>query len=206
MSQLSQRINFYQSRFRKPVVQLPLKKMLGLWGVVLVLLIVVSSLDYLRTRNETITLQKMEQSRDGMELSIGKLQARVDAMVLDTNLDQQEKRLRTGLQSKRQFLKDLKDQGDTHQVQFSGYLQSLANMEARNVWLTRIRIQSPGPQVFLGGITNKPKAIPEYLADLKHQQSFEGMGFKVFNLERQEKSKDYLTFSVGTQQDEATAN
>lgn len=206
MSQLSQRINFYKDSFRKPVIKLPLQKMMGVWAAVFVLLVVVSVLDSMHTYNEKNALSQMEQARDKMEASIAKLQQRVDALVLDKNLEQQEKRLRLGLQSKRSFLQDLQQQGDTHQVEFSAYLQALANMESRHVWLTRIRMQSPGPQVFLSGVTNKPKSIPEYLENLKTQQSFEGMGFKVFNLEREEDNQDYLTFHVGTQHDEATAN
>ncbi len=206
MSQLSQRINFYKDSFRKPVIKLPLQKMMGVWAAVFVLLFVVSVLDSMHTYNEKNALSQMEQARDKMEASIAKLQQRVDALVLDKNLEQQEKRLRLGLQSKRSFLQDLQQQGDTHQVEFSAYLQALANMESRHVWLTRIRMQSPGPQVFLSGVTNKPKSIPEYLENLKTQQSFEGMGFKVFNLEREEDNQDYLTFHVGTQHDEATAN
>ena len=206
MPELNQRINFYQDQFRKPVILLPMQQILGLWVVTLVFLIVVSVLDFLHTNNERDILLDMERSRTTMEESIERLQQRVDAMVLDKKLEAEERRLRVGLQSKRHFLTDLQEQGDTHQVEFSGYLQALANMEAKSVWLTRIRIQSPGPQVFLAGVTNRPNSIPEYMENLKHQTSFTGMGFKVFNLERGENDQGLLTFSVGTEHDEAVAD
>lgn len=201
---LNQRINFYQSSFHKAVIRLPLKQMLTIWAVVLVLMAVLSVLDMLRTYNQQNTLKKMQASKIGMEASISKLQAIVDAMVLDQKLVDQEQYLRLGLQNKNQFLRDIRDQGDNHQVQFSHYLQALAELNAPNVWLTRIKLQSPGPNLTLSGITRKANSLPQYLDQLKTQTSFVGLGFRVFDLEREKGDSRYLTFSVGTQHDETT--
>lgn len=197
-----QRINFYQSSFRKPVVVLPLRQMLLGLLAVLAIMLILSALDYSRTVQGRATLANMEASRSKMESSIEKLQKQVDSIILDERLQKEEQHLRTGLQSKRQFLISLKQQGDTHQIQFSGYLQALANMDNSSIWLTRIVMQSPGPQLSLFGITDKPKSIPEYVADLKQENSFQGFAFKVFNLERLNDNQRFLTFSVSTQHDE----
>ncbi|MBA54113.1 MAG: hypothetical protein CMK89_06610 [Pseudomonadales bacterium] len=206
MSELNQRINFYQDTFRKPVIALPLKQMLTILAVVAVLLASVTVLEWTRTVHARETLADMEASRVRMEASIDRLQKEVDAIVLDTRLQQREKDLQTALQGKRQFLVKLQQQGDTHHVHFSGYLQALSNMDTPSVWLTRIVMQSPGPELSLFGITDKPNAIPAYIADLKQEEHFKGFGFRVFNLERMEDQNRFLTFSLSTQYDERSAN
>ena len=206
MSELNQRINFYQDTFRKPVIALPLKQMLTILAVVAVLLASVTVLEWTRTVHARETLADMEASRVRMEASIDRLQKEVDAIVLDTRLQQREKDLQTALQGKRQFLVKLQQQGDTHHVHFSGYLQALSNMDTPSVWLTRIVMQSPGPELSLFGITDKPNAIPAYIADLKQEEHFKGFGFRVFNLERMEDQNRFLTFILSTQYDERSAN
>lgn len=206
MSELKQRINFYQESFRKPVIVLPLKQVVLGVAAVLGLLLVLTASDWSRTLQARDTLANMEASRLKMEAAVEKLQKQVDSIVLDKRLEQEEKLLLGGLQSKRQFLYQLQHQGDTHEVNFSGYLQALANMDNASIWLTRIVMQSPGPDLSLYGVTDKPKSIPGYVADLKQEPRFHGFGFKVFNLERMEDSNRLLTFSVSTQHDEQPAN
>lgn len=206
MSELNQRINFYQDSFRKPVIVLPLKTVILGVAVVFGVLLIITALEWSRTLQARQTLASMDHSRQKMEASIDKLQQQVNSIVLDKRLEQEEKRMQAGLQSKRQFLYQLQHQGDTHGVQFSGYMQALANMDNPSIWLTRIIMQSPGPELSLFGVTDKPKAIPGYISDLKQESHFQGFGFKVFNLERMENQSRFLTFSVSTQHDEQPAN
>lgn len=204
MATLSQRINFFQEQFHKPVIRLPLSQLLATLLVVTVIMAVVTTLDVLRTKQLSQSLNKMQASRTEMEASITKLQQVVDAIVLDEKRVSQEQNLRTGLQTKNLFLQSIKSQGNTHQVHFSKYLQALADLDVPNVWLTQIKVQSPGPNLRLSGVTQKARSIPQYLKSLNTQSSFDGMGFKVFDLERHEESARYLNFTVATQHDEAT--
>lgn len=206
MSELKQRINFYEDSFRKPVIVFPLKQLILGVAVVVGALLALTALDWSRTLQARDTLAQMESSRDKLEASIERLQKQVDSIVLNPRLELEEKQLQAGLQSKRKFLHQLQSQGDTHGVLFSGYLQALANMDNASIWLTKIIMQAPGPDLSLYGITDEPKAIPGYVADLKNEPSFQGFGFRVFNLERMEENNRFLTFSVSTQHDEQPAN
>ncbi len=206
MSVLEQRINFYQDSFRKPVITLPLKQVLLALAGVLALLLVITAVEWSRTIGARDTLANMEESKARLERSISKLEEQVNSIVLDERLVNEEKRLQDGLQSKRRFLYQLRQQGDTHQVHFSGYLQALANMDTSSIWLTRIVLRSPGPELSLHGITDQPRSIPNYVADLKQESDFQGFGFRVFNLERMEDDERFLTFTVSTEHDEQAAN
>ncbi|RLU01876.1 PilN domain-containing protein [Ketobacter sp.] len=206
MSAVIQRVNFYQDSFRKPVIVLPLKQMLMVVAAVVVAVIMLTVLEWSRTVHARNTLADMEASRTRMEASIERLQKEVDAIVLDTRLQQREKQLQQSLQGKRKFLGQLQQEGDTHHVHFSGYLQALSNMDTPSVWLTRIVMRSPGPELSLHGVTDKPKAIPDYISDLKQEEHFQGFGFRVFSLERMEEQNRFLTFSVSTQYDQQSAN
>ncbi len=200
---VSQRINFYQESFRKPVVALPLKTLVLGWVAVLALLTLYSVFDLVRTSQARTTLKKMEISATQLESSVARLQQQVDAISLDSQLVQQEKQLRKSLQSKRQFVQQLKQQGETSELHFSGYLQALSTLDAGPVWLTRIHIDAPGPEISLYGLTEKPKAIPRYVSLLKSNDNFIGMRFKVFNLERDKTNANYLTFNLSTRFDDA---
>ncbi|MGC1511237.1 DUF342 domain-containing protein [Ketobacter sp. MCCC 1A13808] len=200
-----QSVNFYQDSFRKPVVKLPLNKILLAWAGVFCLLAVVSALDLARTSQARATLKKMESSQAKLEAAVAKLQQQADAISLDERLVQQEKMMRKTLQNKRQFIQALKQQGEMSDLKFSGYLQALSTIDAGPVWLTLINIHAPGPEISLYGLTNKPKAIPRYVNQLKSDSSFVGMRFKVFNLERDKSNSNYLTFNLSTRFDDNTA-
>jgi hypothetical protein len=202
----SQRINFYQESFRKPVVVLPLKTMLLVTAATFLLLVVVTSFEWGRTQSLQTELASMEASQARLEQAVEKLQQQLDGIVVDVSLQAQEQRLQQGLQTKREFLRRLQAQGDSHEVHFSGYLQGLAAMDNASIWLTRIVLQAPGPQLSLYGITDQPKAIPGYLENLKQESRFLGFAFRVFELARQEDNPRYLTFNVSTQHDETVAN
>lgn len=200
---ISQRINFYQDSFHKPVVALPLKKLVVGWVVVISVLALYSVLDLVRTNQARTTLKKMEASASQLDSAVTRLQQEVDAIAVDPQLMHQEKQLRQSLQSKRQFVQQLQQQGETSDLYFSGYLHALSTLDAGPVWLTRIQIDAPGPEISLYGLTEKPKAIPRYVSLLKSDANFIGMRFKVFNLERDETNANYLTFNLSTRFDDA---
>ena len=63
MSSLVQRVNFYQESFHPPVIKLPLRQMLAVSLVALVLLCMITVLEWNRTRQARQTLAQMEASK-----------------------------------------------------------------------------------------------------------------------------------------------
>ena len=204
MSQLEQRINFYQDSFRKPEIRFPLSQMVGVWVLILVLLLMVTLVDFVRIQSQRGNVEKLQASQVRMEGAVKQLQEQLDKRVTDPALQKHEADLRNMLQGKLQFLAALKQQGDTHQIHFSSVLEGLAQRDIGRLWLTRIQLRSPGPELSLDGLTTEAKAVPDYLAALHQESVFGGMEFRTLNVERQQERSRYLTFSVSTRHDDST--
>lgn len=202
MAVLEQRINFYQDMFRKPEVRFPLQQMATVLVGVLVVLLAIASLDYARTYRMRQQVVHLETTQARLDKAVEAMTAQLAKMVADPALVQQEQYLRDALQLKYQFLAALQAQGDTHQEHFSEVLTGLSNMEVDGIWLTRIQLQSPGPQLSLTGLTARAKALPEYLAALNRQTVFSGTSFRMLDLERAGPDSRYLTFTVSTQHEQ----
>ncbi len=202
MSQLEQRINFYQDIFRKPEIRFPLQQMLAVWALVLVVLAMVTLVDYVRVQSKRVQVEKLQTSQARMETAVQQLGDQLAKRVIDPALQRQEADLRAALQGKLEFLGALQRQGDTHQMHFSGVLDGLAQRDSGSLWLTRIQLRSPGPELTLDGLTTEAKAVPDYLAALHQASVFSGMEFRMLNVERQQERGRYLTFSVSTRHDD----
>ena len=198
MQQLEQRINFYQDIFRKPEIRFPFEQVIGVAAVVLALLLVVTVLDFVRTQSQRNQVAHLQLSQTRMQTAVQQMQEQVAKLVADPALEKQEIYLRETLNGKQQFLAALKQQGDTHQMHFSGVLEGLANMDVKSLWLTRIQVRAPGPELSLDGLAAEPRALPDYLAALHQESVFDGMQFRMLTLERKEDRSRYLTFSVST--------
>ena len=185
MSQLEQHINFYQQQFRKAEIRFPLKQVLIFWSLVLVVLLLVASLDYARLENLRNRNQKMQVSQEQLEKATTQLNEQLSARVIDPVLQKQELQLRQTLQAKRDFFAVLQTQGDSHQLRYSEVMEGLARRSSNSLWLTRIRMQSPGPSLALSGLTTHARAVPDYLAGLKQEDVFQGMEFRTLAVERQ---------------------
>lgn len=198
MAELEQRINFYQDIFHKPEIRYSFRQLtlvlLGVAG----LLVALTALDYGRTALKRAQVEKLHASQARLDQAVKAMNEQLGRMVTDTALEQQERYLRESLQAKHHFLGQLQGQDDSHQVHFSSVLEGLSALSMDSLWLTRIQVMSPGPELALTGLTLKPKALPDYLAALKQEPVFAGMSFRMLDLERTEDNSRYLTFNVST--------
>ena len=199
-----QSINFYQEIFHKPKVVFPLKNMLVASGVMMLSMAMFALVDVSRTQKLREHYDKQYAVKNRLETSVEKLQEAVNAMIENPQLKSREKRLKDDLQNRYRLLSAIKAEGDTHSMPFSGYLRGLSEIENAHVWLTRIQLQSPGPDLRLSGMTDKPESIPAYIAQFKSDAHFSGMGFRVFHAERMEKSSAYMLFEISTRHERKT--
>lgn len=206
MQPFSQRVNFYQEQFKKPVVLLPLKTMLLGWAALLLLMLGLAVHDARFTSSVREQVQQIKASHGQMQTSVEKMQQEVDAQMLDPALVQSEKQLQQRLMGKRDFLRALSQSDSGSVVRHSDVLEALASVDAGPVWLTRIQTRSPGPQLQLEGMSSRANAIPQYLHQLKLEPAFADMGFRVFDVERHEADGDWLRFYLSTRHDERIAD
>ena len=198
MSALVQSVNFYQEMFHKPKVAFPFKKMWVACGVMMTSVVMFALVDFSRTTSLSEHYEKQLNAKIRLESSVAKLQETVNAMIEDPQLKNREQRLKEELQQRYRLLSAIKVQGNTHSMPFSGYLKGLSEIENKHIWLTKIHLQSPGPDIRLSGMASKPEAIPAYIAQFKSDTHFNGMGFRVFHAERLQKNSEYMLFEIST--------
>jgi len=202
VSPLEQRVNFYQDIFRKPEVKFPARQMLmSVLGVLLVL-ILLASVDYVRTRSLRLQVARLDATHAQMQKVVTQLNEKLSKQVVNPALQKQAAELRQSLLGEQQFLASLQAQGDTHGQRFSAVLDGLAKTDSPALWLTQIQIRSPGPNLSLTGLTAKASALPDYLAALSGESVFDGLSFRTLSLERSEGADRYLTFNVSSEHDD----
>lgn len=79
---------------------------------------------------------------------------------------------------------------------FIEHISGLARQRIDGLWLTKIRIASGGTNVALDGITSKPSLLPKYLQRLSSEKVFVGTEFQSLLMSRDEKKKQWLSFSL----------
>lgn len=206
MAQLEQRVNFYQAQFRKAEIRFPFSQMVALWVLLLVLLLAVTGVDRVRMDAQRDKVEKLQVRQRQMEKTVQQLDEQLAQRVTDPLLQRRVTELRQTLQEKQEFLAHLQAQGSQQQTTYSGVLDGLAQQSRSALWLTRIRLRSPGPTLALDGLATRADAVPEYLATLHQVAVFDGMEFRNVTVERQKEQGRYLIFNVSAFHDEPSAN
>ena len=83
---------------------------------------------------------------------------------------------------------------------FASVLDSLANADAPNLWLTQVGITTQGNQYELKGVTQQADSIPAYIDKLKQAEVLKGTSFSIFSLERDQKSSALLHFTLSSEE------
>jgi len=79
---------------------------------------------------------------------------------------------------------------------FIEHISGLARQRVEGLWLTKIRIADGGTDIALHGTTTKSALLPKYLQRLSAEKIFSGTEFQSLFMERQEKKKQWLSFSL----------
>lgn len=80
----------------------------------------------------------------------------------------------------------------------SAYFSALARKNIKPIWFEQIDIYSGGQQMTLQGQTSDAKSIPGFVSSLKEESAFNGISFKLFNVQKNE-TNNTLNFVLKTQ-------
>jgi hypothetical protein len=88
---------------------------------------------------------------------------------------------------------------------FSGYFEALAREHVEGLWLSKIDIEEGGRAMALAGGASLPELVPAYLARLGKEESFKGVTFSRFELQRSADAPLHVDFSLWTDEQERKA-
>lgn len=170
-----QQINLYQAGARD---SFPLKNIyfLSLLAACL-LLIVISGLNEYRLQQTQTQHQQLASELQNKTAHLQQLQAKFPKQAVDNSLSEQLQNSQQLYQSLSQIVELLSDDQSDQAQGYSQFLTALAEYGNRDVWLTRINIDSTTQDIRLHGSTFKPDQIPVLLQHLQNSKAFKGRHF-----------------------------
>jgi hypothetical protein len=161
-------------------------------------LLMISALDSYRIAQLTKQHQQLEQQLASSSAQLIELQSRFVPQTVDGTLEQELHRTRQRYQSLSEIVEILADDQSDAARGFSRYLTALADQSLRDVWLTRIHIDTAGNVISLKGSTFVPEQIPALLQRLKNSQAFQGRHFASLLIQQNPEQQKQADFSVGS--------
>ncbi|MEJ2444559.1 MAG: PilN domain-containing protein [Exilibacterium sp.] len=192
---MRQEINLYRPELRRRRQPLAVRHMLNAFAVFVVSLGLIQLSLWWNQGKLRHTLTELKAQQQVLQQQVVQLRARrpqSQSALLAGRIDQ----LKRKLERSRRISGVIGDQlGNT--TGFSGYLQSMARQSPDNIALTEFRFFSGGEYVELAGWTRQAATVPQFIQQLRRENSFEKVKFGVMSIEQDENQKNLLYFSLG---------
>lgn len=137
-----------------------------------------------------------QQEQKVVMANLQNLQAEFSKRKKDTTLTKRIVEKTKELSNKQKVLGILSQDEFGNTKGFIEHISGLARQRIEGLWLTQIRIAGGGTDVALHGTTSKPALLPKYLQRLSAEKAFAGTEFQSLLMQRQDKKKQWLNFSL----------
>ena len=179
-----QQVNLYQDRFKLTRVWLSARYMLVL-AFVLLLLLAGASYWYQQTFDAQQRLhQDLTQQQQQANTDLLAVRDRLEKLLADKRLEQQIFKVSDAISARKRLIRFVEENRFGDGEGFSGYLTSLAEIDAKDVWLNDIALSPSGLR--LAGSALKAESIPQYFSLIRERRLFSGRRFEVFEVNRSE--------------------
>ena len=189
-----QQVNLYHDELKNKKLNYSASMSLKLCLFVIVGLSAFSGFKSYQIQQQELVLQEMKNTQS--KLSAEKTKIEASRKQKDTVLAKKIIRKKQELSNKQKVLSILNQDEFGNADGFSGLVGGLARQRLEGLWLTGLRFNSGGKDIFLKGITNKASLLPKYLQRLSAEKSFVGMTFKNLQMNRNKDNKQWLNFSL----------
>jgi hypothetical protein len=196
---MEQQINLYHERFHFKKAEGPGIYFWAAIGVVSLLILLAVGTHWQGAKLDkelarvTALYQERQKEMDEVQLAI---KQRGKSPVLLQEIVTLEKELRRQEKTLEYF------EGAGHaanKLGFSSYLDALASIDRKEIWLDQIDIQSGGSKVTLRGMTLDPRQVPVYLQDLGTFPAFMNKSFSSFVLLQEQDAESVHRFLVSSE-------
>jgi hypothetical protein len=199
---MMQQVNLYQPTARKLWKLFSIQMTSSIALAMMILLFAVYYSGYQDQQKLRVNLQNAKLQEEDQLKRIEKLQVKLYPKTKSQQMAQKLDLLKAERRQKTRVLSRLQDQTISNAAGFSNYFEGLARQRMAELWLTRIRIQEGGEQLFLDGRSLQANLVPEYLQRLSREKAFGGRVFQTFSLVRADEQAGHLDFSIGTKDEE----
>lgn len=193
---MKQQINLYQQELRKKKLKYSAAMLMQLSLVVVVLAGVIAGYDYYRVAKQEAALAAEKQRQTVVMAELKQLEYDLSIRKHDLTLEQKLQERTRELENKKKVFNILSRDEFGNTRGFVDHVTGLARQRVDGLWLTQLYIGSGGSNIELHGTTSKSVLLPKYLQRLSAEKIFSGTEFKQLSMQRQEKKKQWLDFSL----------
>jgi len=165
---------------------------------VCLLFMTISTIETYRNHELNQQYQQLEQQLQLATAQLNELQTRLSAQTPDTTLSLELQQTQQRYQSLSHIVALLSDDQTDQALGFSRYLTALADQAQRDVWLTRIQMDTASNDISLHGSTFQPEQIPALLERLKNSTAFKGRHFASLIIQQNPQQDGQADFSVSS--------
>ena len=198
-----QQINLLQSGLVKRESELSLKSLGYLSAGVIGLVALISAFQWWQHESRLDYKKQLLAQQESLNNSIQKISDEIRAISDDSELKRVLLEKEKELNSKTQVINVLAGQEVGNTSGFANHLAGLSRQHVKGLWITNLSILSGGEQLNIQGGSLAPEYVPRYIQRLGNEDSFKGLEFKTFVLER-DKTNNQVEFNVRSTQKEAS--
>ena len=191
-----QQVNLYQERFKTTRTWLSASDLLIL---VVVLLLALAGASYWHQQQFSAqqrlhdSFVQQQQHASAKLLTVRK---QLENLRADNRLEQQIFKLSDAISARKRLIRFVEDNRFGEGEGFSGYLTSLSEINAPDVWLSEISLAQS--DLRLEGSALKAESIPQYFALIRKHRLFSGRRFEVFEANRSEGRDWKIDFRIAS--------
>ena len=191
-----QQVNLYQDELKKQKLNYSAVMLAQLSVILIVVFSLFAGLRYFQLQQHQTSLVEQQQKQKMVMANLQKIQAELSLRKKDAALTKRLVERTKELANKQKVLGILSQDEFGNTTGFIEHISGLARQRIDGLWLTQIRIAGGGTDVTLQGSTSKSSLLPKYLQRLSAEKVFIGTEFESLVMERQEKKKQWLSFSL----------
>lgn len=158
-----QQINLYLPEFRPSREFIRAIRVLQLAVVVILVMVVMTATNYLKTRNLKADLQLAQTQLSEQVAITSQLQRDLASRASDPALVEELADREQGLAESKEMLQFLRGTNLGNITGFSEYIKDLSRASFDGLWLTQFNLLNGGQNVYLKGITQQSAMVPDFV-------------------------------------------
>lgn len=195
---IDQQINLYQDQFRPKRLLLSAGQLGLVLGLVLLGIIAYSvNLQIESRRAASANLALMQQQQSVVE-QLSAANAELRKLLADTRLDDQISDVSREIRARNKVIEFVESSRFGDGDGFSNYLVSLSNLHMDDVWLNEIKLSANFMRI--QGSSLKEDLVPDYFERFRHETTFSGNRFDVFQIHRDDNTDWKVDFEIASRE------
>ena len=195
---MKQQINLYLPEFRRKVDPFTADNMLLMTGAVVVLLVVLTAVEFWQTSKLKSDLADRQDDRLALVAETDQLVQDFGSQSEDPALARRAMELQEELDGKQLLQRFLDGRNIGSTAGFSEYLADLSRYHLGGLRLTDITLMDGGNQVVLQGEVLSPHLVPQYFQSLRQGMSFAGKEFESLKIVNRDAEGEELPVKIFT--------